>query len=176
MSDLDISVEMLKDNFIYEPDTGLLRWKVRQGRRISAGSIAGCKDSKGYMKVGFADKTMLRHRVAWAMYYGKHAEGMIDHRNGIRDDNRIENLRLADAKQNQQNRKAVRSKSGYKGVVCLPKGRFQAQIGGRAHTKYLGSFDTAEKAAKCYDDKAAEIYGEFASLNFPRGKDLEVVS
>lgn len=63
---------------------------------------------------------------------------------------------------------------GYKGVThyrnkARPnlEGRFIAQIqdGGEHYT--LGLFHTAEEAARAYDAKALELFGEFAYLNFP---------
>jgi hypothetical protein len=96
---------------------------------------------------------------------------LYDHisRDGL--DNRKHNLRLATHSQNAMNRKLDRrNTSGYKGVSRNNQlNRWQAAIGlsGRK-VKRIGFYDTAEEAARAYDEKARELFGEFARLNFPR--------
>lgn len=95
---------------------------------------------------------------------------MADHRDGNTLDNRRGNLRPATCAQNCRNRrKASNNTSGYKGV-CFRKdrGTWLASIrtGGPKLTK-LGTFKTAELAARAYDAAAAQHFGEFAVLNFP---------
>ena len=80
----------------------------------------------------------------------------IDHINHDKCDNRKENLRFATRSQNLVNRR-YKNKTGYRGVVSLPSGRFVAQIG----DDYLGSYDTAEEASQAYEDEALKRYGEF---------------
>jgi len=93
----------------------------------------------------------------------------LDHENGNGLDCRRTNLRLATAAQNCQNRRAS-NKHGFKGVTrdARQKTRqWRATLGGDKQRVTLGSFDTAEDAARAYDTKAKELYGEFAWLNFP---------
>lgn len=93
----------------------------------------------------------------------------IDHidRNGL--NNRRENLRLATANGNQQNRrKQVNNTSGYIGVYWhKAAGKWCAQISVNGRTKSFGFYPSAIEAAKARDKAALELYGEFASLNFP---------
>lgn len=97
------------------------------------------------------------------------AEG-VDHRNNDGLDNRKSNLRPSNQSQNTANgRLCVTSSTGYKGVTKpRAKRSFVAQI--RVHGKqtHLGSFVTAEEAARCYDAAALEAFGEFARINFPK--------
>jgi len=87
----------------------------------------------------------------------------VDHINGNRLDNRRENLRLCTHQQNCMNRKPVTP--GYKGVSWA-KGKWRAQIRYQGYTHYLGNnFDAPEEAAQAYDEKAKELFGEFARLN-----------
>jgi hypothetical protein len=78
------------------------------------------------------------------------------------------NLRLCTASQNQHNRdKQANNTSGYKGVSSsgVKAGRFRAVIRVNDRTRHLGVFDTALEAARCYDEAAARLHGEFAKLN-----------
>ena len=96
----------------------------------------------------------------------------IDH-NGL--DNRKSNLRLCTNRQNQQNRRPTRgSNSRYKGVHwCNFHKKFRARITHNGIRLHLGYFEDEIAAAKAYDKKAKELFGEFAYLNFPQ-ENLEV--
>ncbi len=98
----------------------------------------------------------------------------VDHKNGNGLDNRRENLRFATQSQNQMNTRKRKSSSKYKGVAPPLVGHrgkswaFRITIDGKK--KSFGGFATEEDAARAYDEKAKEVYGEFAWLNFPDGK------
>lgn len=95
-------------------------------------------------------------------------EGMYtDHINGNKLDNRKENLRICDHSQNGANTKTRGNKSGYKGV-CWHKQckKWCACIKQNYKKYYLGLFFDPVEAAKVYDKKAKELFGEFAKTNF----------
>lgn len=162
----NIPVERLHELFSYNPDTGQLIAKTHNPKRL-VGSVAGSKSTLGYINVFVDNRNCKAHRVIWALAYGYWPDMYIDHINGVRDDNRLENLRMADSLQNNFNRGTQRrDKSGFKGV-CIKKGskRWVAQITIDGKRKHLGLFDTAEEAAAAYDAVAKQIHGAFFKPN-----------
>ncbi|MFH1882746.1 MAG: HNH endonuclease [Planctomycetota bacterium] len=97
-----------------------------------------------------------------------------DHKNHNGLDNRKSNLRLCTSAQNQYNKKAKKGcSSRYKGVVRRGAyKRWRARIGFNRKRIHLGDFADEKQAAMAYDDKAAELFGEFAYLNFPERIEL----
>ena len=113
-------------------------------------------------------KVLLMHRAIM-----NPPEGMvIDHINNNSLNNRRHNLRICTQKQNARSaRPSRRASSRFKGVYFHKKtGKWVATIGHNGQTIHLGSFATEIQAAKAYDRKARELFGEFAYLNFPEGK------
>jgi len=96
----------------------------------------------------------------------------IDHKDNNGLNNQESNLRIATAGQNGANcKKRKNNKSGFKGVVIRRK-KFIAQIHYGVTQHYLGTFNTANEAARAYDKKAKEVFGEFANLNFPNEREI----
>jgi hypothetical protein len=108
------------------------------------------------------------HLVVWEKHNGPIPEGMwVDHRNGDTSDNSIGNLRLATPAQNAANQTlSKRSKTGFKGVGWKKdKQLYQARIGWEGKSRHIGYFETPIEAAKAYDERSVELYGEFARTN-----------
>lgn len=93
---------------------------------------------------------------------------IIDHINGDGLDNRKSNLRKCTITQNNRNRgPSKRGTSSYKGVCwSTAKNKWRANIMINKKQTHLGYFETEKEAAKSYDEKAKEIYKEYAWLNF----------
>lgn len=94
-----------------------------------------------------------------------------DHINGNKLDNRLKNLRIATKSQNGANvGKRKHSLNSYKGIHYLRFGkrlkRWEARITINRKVYSIGRFLTQKQAAKAYDRKAKELFGEFAGLNF----------
>lgn len=94
-----------------------------------------------------------------------------DHKNHNGLDNRLSNIRTCSIAQNQHNQKPRKVTSCYKGVCWYKrKNKWNARIGKDHKNYHLGYYKTEEKAARAYDKKAKELFGEFACLNFPKNK------
>jgi hypothetical protein len=98
---------------------------------------------------------------------------VVDHINHNGLDNRRTNLRLCTHQQNQRHRRPKRGcSSKYKGVSwSKTRMKFRAMICLNAKRIHLGYFVSEIDAAKAYDKKARELFGEFAYLNFPEDYD-----
>lgn len=146
------SQSLLLENFIYNPDTGILS-RVKPYLRD-----VGSKEDSGYLAIKFKGEHYKVHRIVWQIVYGDLTSDMqIDHINGIRDDNRIDNLRKVSSQENRRNSKMnINNKSGYIGVSIFKtryKTKYRAMIGiktkdGLKKNLKLGLFDNPEDAHK----------------------------
>ena len=143
----------------YDHETGVFRWLANGTRGVKAGDIAGTKNSYGYIVLSVGGKKILAHRVAWLFVYKDFPYGHIDHINRNKSDNRIANLRNANAEQNAQNRqKNCKNTSGYKGVTWHKRDKkWQASITIKGHKKHLGYYKNAKDAYSAYV-KASKKY------------------
>lgn len=97
---------------------------------------------------------------------------VVDHINRDELDNRLSNLRVCSHKENIRNSKPIKRTSEFKGVYFYKRlGRWSSSIVHEGNVYFIGNFDSEIEAAKAYDKKALELFGEFAYLNFPELKD-----
>jgi len=124
------SQEFLREILDYDAETGFFTWKVRRNKRIEVGARAGRREGNGYRYLGIDGKSYLEHRLVWVYVHGEQPKEQIDHINGIKDDNRISNLRAATALDNVTNRPITkRSKSGVMGVRWIKDiGKWEAAV------------------------------------------------
>ena len=146
-----IAQSRLKELLHYDPDTGDFTWLVQAGR-IRIGDIAGSQHSRGYRDIRVDGKSYYAHRLAWLWMTGAWPVAGMDHRNGVRDDNRWGNLREATSAENQQNRATNNNnKCGFTGVCwCRQRRKWRAYINISGRNKYLGLFTTPEAAHEAY--------------------------
>ena len=112
--------------------------------------------------------TIIRmHRVIMGLNPGDPRH--VDHRNHNGLDNRQDKLRICTNSQNRCNQIPQKNRSSQFKGVCWHKDnhKWQTQIQIDGHNIYLGIFDSEIEAAKAYDRKAIELFGEYACINFP---------
>jgi hypothetical protein len=137
-------------NSLFEYSDGKLFWKNCSRKHLN-GKEAGTFDGR-YWKVGLPNgKKEKRARIVYKMFNGEFSELCVDHINGDKTDDRIENLRLATLSQNNSN--TVR-KSRIGMYPCVEKrgNKFivDTQYEGKRY-KFYG-FNTAESAYQFYVD------------------------
>lgn len=161
-----LTAEIARDLLDYDIDTGLLTRRKAPNRR-RAGSVLGTPNKKGYLCAYIHDTTYLLHRVIWLMVCDRWPTDQIDHVNGIRDDNRLENLRECTNAENRQNiRPEGYGQSGFLGVSPSNNG-WSANITLHGKTEHLGWFADKLSAHKAYV-AAKERHHSFVASDIDR--------
>jgi hypothetical protein len=140
---LGMNQTTLKQILDYTPQTGVFTWRINRPPRGKAGAPAGYDNGSGYIKISVNGIAYYSHRLAFLWMLGEHPD-IVDHINGVRNDNRWANLRSVTQIQNGGNT--------LHGVgVRFRYGRWYAR-----YTKvHLGVFDSRAEAEACY--QAAKI-------------------
>lgn len=160
---MTLTQQKVKDTFDYNPETGELLWK--KSKMMKYGSIAGCRDnSTGYIRVHCGGKNHLAHRVVYLWVHGRLPE-VIDHINGNRSDNRIDNLREADWAKNNWNRRRYDGQKLKGANYCPGRRKWRPTIAYNGSIITLGGYDDEISAAIAYNIAASHLCGEFAVLN-----------
>jgi len=159
----EYSQEFLKKHVRYED--GKLYWTDFSIRPTAKKGAIGYQCKTGYVVMKFMKRTITVHRIIFLYHHG-YLPKYIDHINGDKADNRIENLRDVTHCQNMMNiKKYSLNTSGYKGVSFHKRSqKWVAQIKFNKKHLYLGLFDQPEKAYEAYCFKAKELHGEYANL------------
>jgi len=124
--------------------------------------------NSGYAGARIEGRLVLMHQLIADWSLGV-SDLFVEHENRDKLDNRRENLRYADQSDNLMNAgRREDNSSGFRGVYWHNKaGKWMAQLKYRGTLYYLGLHVSVIDAAKTYDQKARELAGPFASLNFP---------
>lgn len=145
----------LRELWNYDPETGKFTWKIETngyGGLIHIGDEVGTlKD--GYVQLNHQGRTYLGHVLAWTWQKGEvPPQGYdVDHKNRIRNDNRIDNLRLLTRGENHLNHSGPQSNSttGFRGVFRSSHGNaWIARIYFKGVRTHLGTFQTIEEAVE----------------------------
>lgn len=157
-----LTFEEAKELFVYDRETGIIKWRKRFSNRQRKNLVAGSSESNGYIRIKFEGKKYLAHRISMLLAYGFYGDGLeIDHINHIRNDNRLVNLRFVTRSDNNRNKsRSSKNASGATGVFyCKDARKYRAQITVDRVIIHLGYFVTLEEAAGAR--KAAEIKYKF---------------
>jgi hypothetical protein len=162
MKTKSITQTRLRELFHYDNRRGALIWKKSRGGKAIIGSVAGrLHKSDGYIKIKVDRVEYQAHRLIWLWHYG-HLPEMLDHRDNVRTNNHIVNLRPATYELNRANSKISRNnRSGFKGV-CVKRDKFEARIRHNGISVYLGLFKTAQEAYGEYCLASNKYFGEYA--------------
>lgn len=172
MKPINIDIEIVRELLDCDPDAGALTWRHRDQKWFAnehdcnawntryAGTPAfTAPGGRGYLRGKIQGTRYATHRVIWAWVHGAWPD-QIDHINGVKDDNRIANLRDVSSLENGQNRsRPVTNTSGVVGVVWhKSKQRWQAQIGVNNRMIFIGQYENFDDAVAAR--KSAEVeYG-----------------
>lgn len=144
------TVENLRANYIYNPETGLFVRKARPWR------TCGTVRKDGYVVINWNYKLHLAHRMAWLYVYGEWPTQEIDHIDRNPTNNAISNLRDVPRWFNKLNvDPQSNNTSGYIGID-----RFEGRWRARCCEEHLGLFATLEEAVQAYSLRRNELmYG-----------------
>jgi HNH endonuclease len=162
----ELTQSELKNVLNYDVKSGDFSWLIDVSSKTKAGDISGYLDKYGYRQICIFNKKYAAHRLAWLYVYGSFPVMDLDHINGVKNDNRISNLRQVTKSENSQNRiKAqVNNKLGVLGVSKVwKKNSYLAKIQVNGKEKKLGQFKTIEQAVEAR--KKAEIIYYVEKIN-----------
>lgn len=159
-----LTQERLLKLLSYDGVSGEFTWIATNSVRAKAGKRAGTKNGPGYRCIQIDGVIYSEHRLAWFYVHGEWPK-VVDHINGIRDDNRIINLRDAEFHGNAWNSsKRIDNTSGYRGVCwhrTNRKWKVQFIVNGVSHS--FGMFEDVHEAGMVADRERRRLHGEFSS-------------
>jgi hypothetical protein len=164
-----LTQQELMRNLHYDPASGIFVRIATASPNAQMGTIAGSVKQNGYRRINVRYASHAAHRLAFLYMTGEFPPEVVDHINGIRDDNSWANLRAISQAENQRNRCLPKSNtSGACGVYWKkPRRRWEASIIVNQVTRFLGHFPT--KAEAIAARKLAEVqYGFSERCHSPR--------
>jgi hypothetical protein len=155
-----IAQDYVKSLLDYNKDTGVFIWKHRHRdlfktnahynvwNKKYAGQTAGTlKSDSGYIIISINKNLFRAHRLVWLYVYGEMPNNQIDHINGIRHDNRLENLRDTQRGENHKNKRLlITNKTGYHGITVHKNGKYRVKAWNKNVQYNLGYYAMLEDA------------------------------
>lgn len=139
---------------LFEYRDGRLYWRKNKKR-------AGYITPQGYLRIGHNYESTFAHRLIFILHHGYSPE-FVDHIDGDKLNNRIENLRAVTRSQNQCN--ARLRKDSFTGLKNVTRHRNKWQVRIRFNNKltHIGTFDDLELAEFVASEYRDKYHGEFA--------------
>lgn len=158
-------MENLKKYYLYNEITGIFTRieSFRRRRTFDLQKPIGWLNNRGYLTMKVENKNYQAHRLAWFYVYGELPENVIDHIDGNRTNNAINNLRILTRRENTQNisKASKNNKIGVLGVSYNEKRKtnpFIARIGHMGNQIIIGYYPNQELAQKAYLEKKKELH------------------
>jgi hypothetical protein len=132
-------------------------------KRFKENKPVGSFTDEGYVVVGFNKKSQFAHRVIFLMFNG-YLPNCIDHIDGNRANNRIENLRPANANTNAYNQAPRKNTASNLKNVTWHKvsKKWQVKMAVNGHIKYFGLYNDIEYAKFVAETMRHKYHGSFA--------------
>lgn len=158
-----LTLAFVRECFDYNPITGAFTWCVRPDSHFPKPGFANAWNAKfsgkqagsvspitGYMHVTIKNRTYLLHRIIWFWIFGIWPK-QVDHKNKIKTDHAIHNLRDCTSLSNHRNKNTPKNnRSGFKGVEFVKRqNKWRARVSVNYQRKFLGLFDTFQEAVDC---------------------------
>ena len=162
----NISVEVLREYFSYNPHSGIIL-RIKNSGKGKTGTEPGTwsqsrPNSNIRKKISFKASYYHYGRVAWALHTGHWPKGLIDHIDRNPLNNKFENLRESSVAEN--NRNVVQKKKSQlpTGVDITKYGRYRARIWVQGKCIQLGSYPTLEEAGSAYIEASKKFHKDFS--------------
>ena len=149
---------------LFEYSKGSLYRKIRTANCVYEGEKAGFTRKDGYRQIKVNQKPYLEHQIVFIMHHG-YKPSIIDHINGIKTDNRIENLRKASFDENAHNAKRKSTNtSGVKNVSYSKRHKsWMVRVQANKTRKLIGLFKDLELAELVAIEARNKYHREYAN-------------
>lgn len=167
----DFTVDFLRSILDYDRSTGIFYWRHRSDSingfdKKYAGKPAGYLNKlRGYLIIRINTRGYSAHRLAWFYVHGEWPKDQIDHINGIKTDNRIDNLREATNQQNGFNKGIMSTNtSGVSGIGIEKRTqKWRSYITINGQYTHLGLFPNEDEAIAARLAAEERYFGEYKS-------------
>lgn len=160
----NLTQQRLKEVAHYDSATGIFTSRVRRGK-VNPGDELGTLCCYGYVIIKIDYVRYRAQRLAVLYMTGHWPEGVSDHINRDRADNRWENIRVCTKAENNRNRELAKNNtSGSKGVVFDKRfGKWLVMVGINGSRRSFGYYEDIELADLVASEARSKYHGEFSS-------------
>ena len=155
-----IDQETVKKLFYYDAESGMLLWRYGNKRNVKPWQEAKALNGNGYVCVKIQGKDYPAHRIIWLYVHGAFPKEFIDHKNRIRNDNRLCNLRDVSRSDNNQNISLPsHNKSGHMGVSWIKnRNCWTVTVAVNKKNKWLGYYKNLDDAIVARKEGEKQYY------------------